>query len=67
MGRTCCGQKLISTFRTIYVHNMFSSCSAKIRASDKDLPVQLEIGAQEFGLKISKSPLLCGQVLILKT
>jgi hypothetical protein len=27
------------TFRTIYVHNMFSPCSAKIRASDKDLPV----------------------------
>ena len=27
----------------------------------------LEIGVHEFGLKISKSPLLCGQVLILKT
>ena len=27
------------TFRTIYVHNMFSPCSAKIKASDKDLPV----------------------------
>jgi hypothetical protein len=27
----------------------------------------LEIGVQEFGLKISKSPLLCGPVLILKT
>ena len=39
MGRTCCEQKLILTFRTIYVHNMFSTCSAKIRASDKDLPV----------------------------
>ena len=32
-------QKLILTFRTIYVHNMFSPCPAKIRASDKDLPV----------------------------
>ena len=32
MGRTCCVQKLILTFRTIYVHN--------IRASDKDLPVR---------------------------
>ena len=31
----------ISTFRTICVHNMFSTCSAKIRASDKDLPVHL--------------------------
>ena len=32
MGRTCCVQKLILTFRTIHVHN--------IRASDKDLPVR---------------------------
>jgi hypothetical protein len=31
--------KMFLTFRTIYVHNMFSPCSAKIRASDKDLPV----------------------------
>ena len=37
MGRTCCVQKL--TFRTIFVHNMFSTCSAKRRASDEDLPV----------------------------
>ena len=28
-----------NAFRTIFVHNMFSSCSAKRRASDKDLPV----------------------------
>ena len=40
MGRTCCVQKLKLTFRTIYVHNMLSPCSAKIRASDKDLPVR---------------------------
>ena len=39
MGRTCCVQKLFLTFRTISVHNMFSPCSAKIRASDNDLPV----------------------------
>ena len=39
-GRTCCVQKLFLTFRTIFVHNMFSTCSAKRRASDKDLPVQ---------------------------
>ena len=32
-------QVLILAFRTIYVHNMFSLCSAKIRASDKDLSV----------------------------
>jgi hypothetical protein len=29
------------TFRTISVLNMFSPCSAKRRASDKDLPVPL--------------------------
>ena len=39
LGRTCCVQKLFLTFRTIFVHNMFSPCSAKKRASDKDLPV----------------------------
>ena len=39
MGRTCCVQKLFLTFRTIFVHNMLSPCSAKRRASDKDLPV----------------------------
>ena len=39
LGRTCCVQKLFLTFRTILVHNMFSPCSAKRRASDKDLPV----------------------------
>ena len=38
LGRTCSVQKLFLTFRTIFVHNMFSPCSAKI-ASDKDLPV----------------------------
>ena len=30
------------TFRTIFVQNMFSPCSAKRRASDKDLPVIME-------------------------
>ena len=39
LGRTCCVQKLFLTFSTIFVHNMFSPCSAKRRASDKDLPV----------------------------
>ena len=38
LGRTCCVQKLFLTFRTIYVHNVFSPCSAERRASDKDLP-----------------------------
>merc|ERR1719362_972346 len=39
LGRACCVQKLFLTFRTIFVHNIFSPCSAKRRASDKDLPV----------------------------
>ena len=34
LGRKCCVQKLFPTFRTIFVHIMFSPCS------DKDLPVQ---------------------------
>ena len=38
-GRTCCLQKFFLTFRTIFVHNMFSPCLAKRRAFDKDLPV----------------------------
>ena len=41
LGRTCCVHNLFLTFKTIFVHNMFSPCSAKRRASDKDLPVQL--------------------------
>ena len=40
LERTCCVQKLFLTFGTIFVHNMFSPCSAKRRASDKDLPLQ---------------------------
>ena len=43
LGRTFCVQKLSLTFRTIYVHNMFSPCSSKIRASDKDLPVKEKV------------------------
>ena len=39
LGRTCCLEKLFLTFRTIFVHNIFSPRSAKRRASDKDLPV----------------------------
>ena len=56
LGRTCCVQKLFLTFRTIFVHNMFSPCSAKRRASDKDLPVLInfitwwEIFFKFFGL-----------------
>ena len=50
LGRTCCVQKLFLTFRTIFVHNMFSSCSAKRRASDKDLPVQLDFPFQKYDI-----------------
>ena len=39
LERTCFVQKLFLTFRTTFVHNMFSPFSAKRRASDKDLPV----------------------------
>ena len=39
LGRTCCVQELFLTFGTILVHKMFSPCSAKRRASEKDLPV----------------------------
>ena len=41
LGRTCCVHKLFLIFGTIFVQNMFSPCSAKRRASDKDLPVNL--------------------------
>ena len=39
LERSCCVQKFFLTFRTIFVFNMFSPCSVKRRASDKDLPV----------------------------
>ena len=38
LGRTRCVQKLFLTFRTIFLHNMSSPCSAKRRAYEKDLP-----------------------------
>ena len=46
LERTCCVQKLFLIFRIFFVHNMFSQCSAKRRASDKDLPV-LEVDYQK--------------------
>ena len=39
LRRTCYVQKLFLTFKTILVHNIFYSFSAKRRPSDKDLPV----------------------------
>ena len=39
LWRKCCVKKLFLTFRRIFSHNMFSPCSAKRRASDKNLPV----------------------------
>jgi hypothetical protein len=50
LGITCCVQKLFLTFRTIFVHNMFSPCSAKRRAPDKDLPVTHDINLGQFFL-----------------
>ena len=41
LGKTWCVRKLFLTFRTIFVHDIFSPCSAKRRASNKDLPVYL--------------------------
>ena len=56
LGKTCCVQKLFLTFRMIFVLNMFSQCSAKGRASDKDLPLtemplgfQIWVGKQKCG------------------
>ena len=49
LGRTCCVQNFFLTFRTIFVHNMFSPCSAKRRASDKDLPVPGQTFIVAFG------------------
>ena len=46
LGIKCCVQKLFLTFRKIFVHNMFSPCSAKRRASDKDLLVHTRCGLQ---------------------
>jgi hypothetical protein len=43
-----CTQHVLLTFRTISVHNMFSPCSAKRRASDKDLPVCNIQGSENF-------------------
>ena len=67
MGRTCCVQKLFLTFRTISVYKMFSPCSAKRRASDKDLPVYvstvkyyLKLIVLEFtGKSLSEALLFC--------
>ena len=47
---------LVLTFRTIFVHNMFSPCSAKKRASDKDLPVQWNVVVKRYRDLKSESP-----------
>jgi hypothetical protein len=56
LGKTCCVQKLFLTFRRIFVHNMFSPCSAKRRASDKDLPIFL-FWLQELIVPLKKIPI----------
>ena len=44
-------ENMFLTFRTIFVHNMFSPCSAKRRASDKDLPVMAKENYSDFQYK----------------
>ena len=51
ISNSCCVQKLFLTFRTIFVYNLFSPCSAKRRASDKDLPVRTRI--REMGARLT--------------
>ena len=69
LGRTCCVQNFFLTFRTIFVHNMFSPCSAKRRASDKDLPIpskeNIVISKLNFVLLSSKYYVYDGFNLIL--
>merc|ERR1712051_884882 len=55
LGRTCCIRKLFLTFGPIFVHNMFSPCSAKRRVSDKDLPVQ-RVGGDSRTLSPERKP-----------
>ena len=57
LGRTFCVQKLFLTFRTIFLHYMFFPCSAKRRASDKDLPVpvNLECIFYQTNLKVKEN------------
>ena len=54
LGRTCSVQKLFLTFKTILVHNMFSPCSAKRRASDKDLPIIKDFYCKLCSLQFDK-------------
>ena len=39
--------EIVSEIQNIFVHNMFSPCSAKRRASDKDLPVHIQFNMKE--------------------
>ena len=57
----CCVQKLFLTFRTIFAHNRFAPCSAKRRASDKDLPVLLHFKAITFypSMQVVKIQIAC--------
>ena len=57
LGRTCCVQKLFLTFRTIFVHNMFSPCSAKRRAFD--LFTCTAINEMDMNKIFLKSPYVC--------
>ena len=59
LRRTCCVQKFFLTFRTIFVHNMFSPYSGKRRASDKDLPVLVELSVTVAMIHAAKSLYYC--------
>ena len=50
LGRISCVQKLFLTFRTIFVHNMFSPWSEKRRASDKSLLVPSYLFQENYWL-----------------
>ena len=54
LGRTRCTLEIVSDIQTIFVHNMFFPCSAKRRASDKDLPVSVSIITTSYGLALLK-------------
>ena len=63
--------EIVSDIQNIFLHNMFSPCSAKRRASDKDLPVLSNHGnlliikkcGCKFEIRMSKSHLWIVQEL----
>ena len=58
-GKNMLCAEIITALRTIFVHNMFSPCSAKRRASDKDLPVTIGNFDHAFAWKKQKKRNTC--------